>query len=378
VMRENLEEMTRRGLVMPVMLGGAALTRRYVEEDCVKSYASGRVAYARDAFDGLDLMDKVVNGRFDAHLAELQAKNKGRVVNEKRKLGRAADARPLRPIDVEEIRWRRQELTRGMHVPEPPFWGPRTVARVPVKALVPYLNERMLYQFHWGFRKDGRTLDEFKAWAHKELRPILQRLLDTAIQQDILVPQATYGFWKCAADGNDVILFAEDGTSEVARFSFPRQNKEGGLCIADFFRDVGDNERDVIGLQAVTMGPRASEVAREWFGENRYQDYLYLHGLSVEMAEAMAEYTHKRIRAELGFVADEARDIEALLQQGYRGSRYSFGYPACPNLADQRRLLALLNAEEIGLSLTDEDQLDPEQSTSAIVVTHPQAKYFSV
>ncbi len=378
VMRENLEEMTRQGLSMPVMLGGAALTRRYVEEDCAKAYASGRVAYARDAFDGLDLMDKVMTGRFDAHLAEMRAKNRGRVVNETRKLGRAADARVLRPIDVEEIRLRRQELTRRVPVPVPPFWGPRIVARVPVKALVPYLNERMLYQFHWGFRKDGRTLDEFKLWAHKELRPILQRLLETAIAEDILVPQAAYGFWKCAAEGNDVILFDEAGAREVARFSFPRQAKEGGLCIADFFRDVGDNERDVIGLQAVTMGPRASEVAREWFGENRYQDYLYLHGLSVEMAEAMAEYTHKRIRAELGFAGEEARDIEALLQQGYRGSRYSFGYPACPNLADQRQLLALLNAEEIGLSLTDEDQLDPEQSTSAIVVTHPQAKYFSV
>jgi 5-methyltetrahydrofolate--homocysteine methyltransferase len=378
VMRENLEEMTRQGVSMPVMLGGAALTRRYVEEDCVKAYASGRVAYARDAFDGLALMDKVVNGRFDTHLAEVQAKNRGRVVNEKRKLGRAADARPLRPIDVEEIRLRREALTRGLSVPVPPFWGPRTVARVPVKALVPYLNERMLYQFHWGFRKDGRTLDEFKIWAHRELRPILQRLLDTAIQQDILVPQAAYGFWKCAAEGNDVILFAEDGASEVARFSFPRQAKEGGLSIADFFRDIADNERDVIGLQVVTMGPRASEAAREWFADNRYQDYLYLHGLSVEMAEAMAEYIHKRIRAELGFAAEEARDIEALLQQGYRGSRYSFGYPACPNLADQRQILALLNAEEIGVSLTDEDQLDPEQSTSAIVVTHPQAKYFSV
>ncbi len=378
VMRENLEEMTRQGFSMPVMLGGAALTRRYVEEDCAKAYASGRVAYARDAFDGLDLMDKVMTGRFDAHLAEMQAKNRGRVVNEKRKLGRAADARPLRPIDVEEIRLRRQELTRRIPVPVPPFWGPRIVARVPAKALVPYLNERMLYQFHWGFRKDGRTLDEFKLWAHKELRPILQRLLEVAIGQDILVPQAAYGFWKCAAEGNDVILFDEEGSREVARFTFPRQAKEGGLCIADFFRDVSDNERDVIGLQAVTVGPRASEVAREWFGENRYQDYLYLHGLSVEMAEAMAEYTHKRIRAELGFAGEEARDIEALLQQGYRGSRYSFGYPACPNLADQRQLLALLNAEEIGLSLTDEDQLDPEQSTSAIVVTHPQAKYFSV
>jgi len=378
VMRENLEEMTRRGIAMPVMLGGAALTRRYVEEDCVKAYACGRVAYARDAFDGLSLMDKVVNGRFDAHLAEVQAKNRGRVVNEKRKLGRAADERPLRPVDVEEIRLRRTELTRGVPVPVPPFWGPRTVARVPVKALVPYLNERMLYQFHWGFRKDGRTLDAFKAWAHKELRPILQRLLDTALQQNILVPQAAYGYWKCAAEGNDLILFAEDGKSEAARFSLPRQNKEGGLCIADFFRDVTQNERDVIGLQVVTMGPRASDVAREWFADNRYQDYLYLHGLSVEMAEAMAEYLHKRIRAELGFAGDEARDIEALLQQGYRGSRYSFGYPACPNLADQRQLLALLNAEEIGVSLTEEDQLEPEQSTSAIVVTHPQAKYFSV
>jgi 5-methyltetrahydrofolate--homocysteine methyltransferase len=378
VMRENLEEMTRQGLKIPVMLGGAALTRRYVEEDCVKAYASGRVAYARDAFDGLSLMDKVVNGRFDAHLAEVQARNENRPVNRKRKLGRAADSKPLRPIDVEEIRLRRAELTRGVPVPTPPFWGPRTVARVPVKALVPYLNERMLYQFHWGFRKDGRTLDEFKAWAHKELRPTLQRILDVAIQQDILVPQAAYGYWPCAAEGNDVILFAEDGRSEVARFSFPRQNKEGGLCIADFFRDVSDGARDVIGLQVVTMGPRASSVAREWFGANRYQDYLYLHGLSVEMAEAMAEYLHKRVRAELGFAAEEARDIEALLQQGYRGSRYSFGYPACPNLSDQRPLLALLNAEEIGVSLTEEDQLDPEQSTSAIVVTHPQAKYFSV
>jgi 5-methyltetrahydrofolate--homocysteine methyltransferase len=378
VMRENLEELTRNGITTPVMLGGAALTRRYVEEDCVKAYACGRVAYARDAFDGLDLMDKVVNGRFDAHLREVQAKNRGRVVNEKRKLGRAADPRPLRPIDVEEIRLRRAELTRGLPVPQPPFWGPRSIARVPVKALVPYLNERMLYQFHWGFRKDGRTLEEFKVWAHHELRPIMQRILDTAIQQDILVPQAAYGYWKCAAEGNDVIVFAEDGIKEVARFSFPRQNKEGGLCIADFFRDVTDNERDVIAMQVVTMGARASATAREWFAENRYRDYLYLHGFSVEMAEAMAEYLHKRIRAELGFAAEEARDIEALLQQGYRGSRYSFGYPACPNLADQRPLLALLNAEEIGVSLTEEDQLDPEQSTSAIIVAHPQAKYFSV
>jgi 5-methyltetrahydrofolate--homocysteine methyltransferase len=240
----------------------------------------------------------------------------------------------------------------------------------------------MLYQFQWGYRKDGRTLAEYKAWSRKELRPVLARLMDIAIRENILVPQAAYGYWHCAAEGNDVILFGEDAEAgrerEVARFSFPRQNKEGGLCIADFFRDVNDGERDVIGLQVVTMGARASEVARQWFADNRYQDYLYLHGISVEMAEAFAEYVHKRIRGELGFAAEEARDHDEMLAQGYHGSRYSFGYPACPNLADQRQLLDLLGAAEIGITLSEEDQLDPEQSTSAIVVHHPQAKYFSV
>jgi 5-methyltetrahydrofolate--homocysteine methyltransferase len=374
--------MTRQGLDVPVMLGGAALTRRYVEEDCVKAYASGRVAYARDAFDGLALMDRIVGNDFDGYLSEVQQKNEGRPVNQSRKLGRAGNEQPQRPVDFEETRLRRAELNRGIAVPVPPFWGPQTIARVPVKAVVPYLNERMLYQFQWGYRKDGRSLGEYKEWAKKELRPVMARMCDIAIREEILLPQAAYGYWRCAARGNDVILFDDDGKREVAQFSFPRQNKEGGLCIADFFRDVDapgdDGDRDVIGLQVVTMGSRASDVAREWFAENRYQDYLYLHGLSVEMAEAFAEYVHKRIRGELGFAAEEARDHDEMLAQGYRGSRYSFGYPACPNLADQRQLLDLLHAEEIGITLSEEDQLDPEQSTSAIVLHHPQAKYFSV
>ena len=378
VMRENLEEMTRQGIGLPVILGGAALTRRYVDEDCAKAYASGSVAYARDAFEGLSLMEKVVDGSFVDTIAANRAKNAGRAVNETRKLGRAADERVLRPVDVEEIRLRRAELMRGVTVPVPPFWGPRVIARVPAKTIVPYLNERMLFQFHWGFRKEGRTLDEFKAWARVELRPVLHKLLERTITENIFVPQAAYGYWPCAAEGNGLIVFAEDGKRELARFSFPRQAKEGGLCIADFFRDVGDNVRDVIGLQVVTVGNRASEVAREWFADSRYKDYLYLHGLSVEMAEAFAEYLHQRIRAELGFAAEEPRDLEGLLHQHYRGSRYSFGYPACPDLAQQRALLDLLKAQEIGISLTEEDQLDPEQSTSAIVLVHPQAKYFSV
>lgn len=378
VMRENLEEMTRRGLGLPVILGGAALTRRYVEEDCAKAYGTGAVAYARDAFEGLALMNNVVNGTFSSTVAAQREKNKDRPVNQSRRLGRAAEPRVLRPLDLEEIRLRRAELARGVAVPHPPFWGPRTIARVPLKTIVPYLNERMLYQFHWGFRKQGRTLDEFKAWAKQELRPVLNELFERVAKENILVPQATYGYWPCASAGDELVLYDPDSGNEVARFSFPRQNKPGGLCIADFFRDITANERDVVALQVVTMGRGASEVARQWFADNRYKDYLYLHGLSVEMAEALAEYLHQRIRAEMGFAGEEARDTEGLLRQEYRGSRYSFGYPACPDLAQQRQLLTLLRAQEIGVSLTEEDQLDPEQSTSAIVVLHPQAKYFSV
>jgi 5-methyltetrahydrofolate--homocysteine methyltransferase len=235
-----------------------------------------------------------------------------------------------------------------------------------------------LYQFQWGFRKSGKTREEYRRYAETELKPILRRMLDVAREREILQPQGIYGYWKAAAENNDLILFQEDGVTEAARFTLPRQGDGERLCIADFVRDITDNERDVIGLQVVTMGRAASDIARDWFGKDRYQDYLYLHGLSVEMAEAMAEYVHKRIRAELGFTGDEARDMDGLLKQEYRGSRYSFGYPACPNLADQRQLLDLLGASRIGVALTEEDQLDPEQSTSALVILHPKAKYFSV
>lgn len=377
VMRENLEEMTREGIDVPVILGGAALTRRYVEEDCRAAYGSRRVAYANDAFAGLALMDTIVGGKIDAYIEENEAKRRDRPQSRKR-IGEPARNRAERPVDWDEIRLRRAELAANTEIPVPPFWGPKVIEKVDLRALVPFLNERMLYQFQWGFRKAGKTLDEFRAWADLEVKPILKRMLDTCMQEDILRPQAVYGYWKAASQDNDVVLFAEDGRTEVARFSLPRQNQDGGLCIADFVRDINALERDVIGLQVVTMGSKASDVARQWFADNRYQDYLYLHGLSVEMAEALAEYTHKRIRAELGFGHEDDRDMEVMLKQGYRGSRYSFGYPACPKLEDQRMLLDLLKAERIGLALSEEFQLEPEQSTSAIVLHHPQAKYFSV
>ncbi len=376
IMRENLEEMSRQGLEIPVLLGGAALTRNYVEEDCVAAYASGRVAYARDAFDGLHLMDKVTGNGFDDYLSALQAKRSGKAKNTKRSMGKA-DERAWRPIDVAAVQARRRRLTQGNAVTEPPFWGAR-VLEAPAKAVVPFLNERSLYQFQWGFRKQGKTLDDFLGWAKQELRPIMKRMLAICEAEDILHPQAIYGFWKAAGQGNDLVLFDQDGKTEVARFTLPRQPREDGDCIADFFRDVDDGERDVIGLQVVTVGQKASDTARVWFEDNRYQDYLYLHGLSVEMAEAMAEYVHKRIRAELGFAGEDDRDLEKMLAQGYRGSRYSFGYPACPKIEDQSMLLDLLGAERVGVSLSDESQLHPEQSTSAIVVLNPNAKYFSV
>ncbi|HEY1932652.1 MAG TPA: methionine synthase [Acetobacteraceae bacterium] len=376
VMRENLEEMSRQGLEIPVLLGGAALTRSYVEDDCARAYACGRVAYARDAFDGLHLMDKVTGNAFDDYLAAVQAKRSGKPRNTARTLGQA-DARAFRPVDVAAVRERRQRLTRDVPVTEPPFWGPRIVEAAP-KALVPFINERSLYQFQWGFRKQGRSLDDFLGWAKQELRPVMRRMLTICEEKEILRPQAAYGYWKAAGQGNDLVIFDRDGVTELTRFNLPRQPKEDGECIADFFRDVDDAERDVIALQVVTMGTRASDVAREWFEENRYQDYLYLHGLSVEMAEALAEYVHKRIRAELGFAAEDDRDMEKMLSQGYRGSRYSFGYPACPKLEDQAPLLRLLGAERIGVELSDEFQLHPEQSTSAVVVLNPRAKYFSV
>jgi 5-methyltetrahydrofolate--homocysteine methyltransferase len=376
VMRENLEEMSRQGLDIPVLLGGAALTRNYVEDDCVRAYASGRVAYARDAFDGLHLMDRVTGNGFDDYLAVLQSKRVGKARNTARTLGQA-DAKAFRPVDLRAVRERRRRLTRDVPAIEPPFWGPRIVEAAP-KAIVPFLNERSLYQFQWGFRKQGRSLDDFLGWAKQELRPVMRRMLALCEAEDILKPQSVYGYWKAAGQGNDLVVFDTDGATELARFALPRQPRDDGECIADFFRDIDDAERDVIGLQVVSVGQKASDTARVWFEENRYQDYLYLHGLSVEMAEAMAEYTHKRIRAELGFAAEDDRDIEKMLAQSYRGSRYSFGYPACPRLEDQAPLLKLLDAGRIGVDLSDEWQLHPEQSTSAIVVLNPKAKYFSV
>ena len=379
VMRENLEEMSRQEIDVPVMLGGAALTRRYVEEDCVKAYASGRVAYARDAFDGLALMDRIVGNDFDGYLAEVQTKNAGRPVNQSRKLGRAADSRPLRPVDLEEIRLRRAELNRGVPVPVPPFWGAQTIARVPVKAIVPYLNERMLYQFQWGYRKDGRSLAEYKEWARRELRPVLARIADIAIREDILVPQAAYGYWRCAAEGNDVILF--DETRRKARgdaLLVPAAEPRGRPLHRRFLP-----RRRRSGARRDRIAGRDDGTAR-LRGRARVVRRKPLPGLSLP-ARAVGRDGRglRRIRAQAhprraGLCRRGSARPRRDAEPGLSRQPLFLRLPGLPQPRRPAQLLELLRAEEIGIVLSEEDQLDPEQSTSAIVVHHPQAKYFSV
>jgi 5-methyltetrahydrofolate--homocysteine methyltransferase len=393
VMRENLEEMNRRGVSTPVILGGAALTRRYVEHDLRKVY-DGSLYYAKDAFEGLEVMERVVSG--EAKPAVREYRDDAEVANAEKKAPKRAVAcaagavasavasaapalsgeRPSPLEDGEEFDHKRLREEQFSH-PSAPFLGARLVESMPLQSVFPYINEITLFQFQWGYRRKGKPQKEYAKFIDEHVRPIFHSLGKQCAKEKILDPKAAYGYWKCFPEGDSVVLLhPSDESREVARFAFPRQTGKQNLCIADFFRR--DGELDVIALQVVTIGQHCSEVAREWFAADRYQDYLHLHGLSVEAAEGLAEYIHKQIRAELGIADQDARDMKELFKQGYRGSRFSFGYPACPNLADQEKLLDLLGAHKLGLTMSDEHQLHPEQSTSAIVCHHPAAKYFTV
>lgn len=264
-------------------------------------------------------------------------------------------------------------------VPIPPFWGVRRLEQVPLKAVLPYINRNTLYKFQWGFKPQGRSVDEYREYARRELDPILNRLVQESDAKKILQPTSLYGYFSCQSEGNTLLVYRAPDSSEVAaRFELPRQKTERKLCVADFFRSVESGERDVLALMLVTIGQHAADYARELFAADEYQNYLYWHGLNAEGAEGLAEFVHKRIRVELGIGREDAREIDELIKQNYRGSRYSFGYPAVPNLGDQRMILELLGAERIGVVMGDEDQLWPEDTTSALICHHPYAKYFAV
>jgi 5-methyltetrahydrofolate--homocysteine methyltransferase len=300
-------------------------------------------------------------------------------------LSKAAAALKAEPVlngrpapDVAEPAVARADIPRDIVYPRAPFLGPRIVEAINLQSVLPYINEVALFQFQWGYRRKNKPVSEYKAHIESHVRPLFHELARRCAKESILAPTAAYGYWRCVPEGDTlVLLHPEDDSREVARFTFPRQAGKKRLCITDFFH-VRVGEPDVVALQVVTIGQRASDVAREWFAADRYQDYLHLHGLGVETAEGLSELIHKQIRGELGISGDDARDMARIFKQSYRGSRFSFGYPACPNLADQEILLDLLHASQIGIKLGDEDQLWPEQSTSALVCHHPSAKYFTI
>ncbi|MGW5991338.1 methionine synthase [Streptomyces anulatus] len=368
IMKENLQELNQRKMAadFPVILGGAALTRAYVEQDLHEIY-EGEVRYARDAFEGLRLMDALIGvkrGVPGAALPELKQ--------------RRVPKKDVAVLEVEEPEGSvRSDVSITNPIPEPPFRGTRVIKGIPLKDYASWLDEGALFKGQWGLKQartgDGPTYEEL---VETEGRPHLRGWLDHLQSNNLLEAAVVYGYFPCVSKGEDVILLHEDG-SERTRFTFPRQRRGRRLCLADFFRPEESGEIDVIGLQVVTVGSRIGEATAELFAANSYRDYLELHGLSVQLAEALAEYWHARVRSELGFAGEDPADVEDMFALKYRGARFSLGYGACPDLEDRAKIADLLQPERIGVHLSEEFQLHPEQSTDAIVIHHPEAKYFN-
>ena len=379
IMKENLEEMNQRGIAArwPVILGGAALTRAYVEQDLASIY-EGEVRYARDAFEGLRLMDAVVAHKSSAAGGDGQSLADALPARRERRV-RAVAIRPDEtPADQMPAR---SDVADDNEIPVPPFWGDRVVKGVALADYSAYLDERALFLGQWGLkptRGDGGV--SYEELVETEGRPRLRMWLDRIKTENLLEAGVSYGYFPCVSEGDDLVVLTDPddiNSAERARFTFPRQRRDRHLCLSDFFRPRSSGQVDVVSFTVVTMGNRVSEATAKLFAEDAYRDYLELHGLSVQLTEALAEYWHARIRGEIGFSGEDDPALDAVFRQGYRGSRYSFGYPACPDLEDQVKILPLLRPERIGVELSEEFQLHPEQSTSAIIVHHPEAKYFN-
>ncbi|KPC61429.1 methionine synthase [Streptomyces chattanoogensis] len=368
IMKENLEELNQRKMAadFPVILGGAALTRAYVEQDLHEIY-EGEVRYARDAFEGLRLMDALIavkRGVPGAALPELKQ--------------RRVPKKDTAVLEVEEPEGSvRSDVAVDNPVPAPPFWGTRVVKGIQLADYASWLDEGALFKGQWGL-KQARTGEgpSYEELVESEGRPRLRGWLDKLQTENLLEAAVVHGYFPCHSKGDDLILLNEDGT-ERTRFTFPRQRRGRRLCLADFFRPEESGERDVVGLQVVTVGSKIGAATAELFEANAYRDYLELHGLSVQLAEALAEYWHARVRAELGFAGEDPADVEDMFALKYRGARFSLGYGACPDLEDRAKIADLLQPERIGVQLSEEFQLHPEQSTDAIVIHHPEAKYFN-
>lgn len=367
VMREDLEELNERELShFPVLLGGAALTRRYVEEE-LRAIYRGRVFYCQDAFEGLATLNGLMAG---GSVTAAATPRRAQGVARREEAGEPG------------VQTARSAVRRDVPVPQPPFWGSRVVRGLPLRDIYPFVNEVALFRGQWQYQKGQRSDREYEAFVDQEVRPVFRRWQERAIAEQLLVPQAIYGYYPCQSEGNGLLVWPEmsDGApmGEPVRFEFPRQSSGRHLCIADFFRSVESGEFDTVAFSLVTMGSRATGFAQELFRANEYRDYLHFHGFAVECAEALAEFWHRRIREELGIAGDDAPTMREIFAQGYRGSRYSFGYPACPDLEQQKGIAELLNPSRIGVELGETFQWHPEQSTSAIIVHHPEARYFVI
>lgn len=384
IMKENLEIMNDRNLIAPVILGGAALNKRFVEGELREMY-KGDVYYANDAFDGLKFMDTI-----------MEFKKKG----ERPKLEIYIDPRKNDKVKVEinsDSHIVKSSVSKVNILPQPPFWGCKIVNDIPIEKAFEYINEVALFRGSWNVYKDRSKADsEYDKLLKEEIIPKFNELKLKAKREQLLTPKVIYGYYPCKSDGNKLTIYKPKNISQEdlyncwnidvnnsdlekwVSFDFPRQSKEKHLCISDFFRSEESKDYDVVPLMIVTVGERATEYAQKLYNNNQYQDYLYFHGLSVETAEGLAEYWHKIVRKELGVNKKDSDDIKKLFQQGYQGSRYSFGYPACPNLEDNKYMFELLKPERIGITLSEEWQMVPEQTTNAIIVHHPEARYFFI
>ncbi|HKG98394.1 MAG TPA: dihydropteroate synthase, partial [Pyrinomonadaceae bacterium] len=369
IMKENLELMNERGIKVPVVLGGAALTRRYVEDD-LKSLYHGQLYYARDAFAGLHTMDQLVGGNGQAAAAvggdgtTLEvAEDVEDLIGEEAKLGIRKGARPRGMKSGDTTHTVRSTVNPDVPIPTPPFYGSRVVDDIKLDDVFAFINETALFKGQWQFKQGKTPVEEYQTLVRNKVRPIYEELKERSKREELLVPKLVYGYFKCQSDGNDLIVYDDD---RELRFTFPRQPAGKHLCLADFFASRESGRTDVVAFHLVTVGRRASEYSHELFKADSYSDYLYFHGLSVESAEALAELWHKRIREELGIAGSDSPELSRLFHQEYQGSRYSFGYPACPSLEDQEKLFTLLDPGRIDVELSEEFQLEPEQSTSAI------------
>ena len=374
VMRDNLAELNSRGLAgrWPVLLGGAALTRSYVEQD-LASLFEGEVRYARDAFEGLRLMDAMMavkRGEPGAALPTLRERR----VRPKAQVAAGDVDRPGAATAQPAVR---SDVSADEPVPQSPFFGTRVIKGIPLAEYASYLDERALFLGQWGLKPTkGGTGPSHAELAETEGTPRLRMWLERVQTEGLLQAAVVHGYFRCVSEGNDLIVLNDDGTDRE-RFTFPRQRRDRRLCLADFFRPRACGQVDVVAFQLVTIGPRISEATAELFAKHAYRDYLELHGLSVQLAEALAEYWHARTRGALGISGADPADLDGILRVGYQGCRYSFGYPACPDLEDRAKVMRLLEPERIGVTLSEEFQLAPEQSTDALIAHHREAKYFS-